>query len=427
MWQKVITKLQSEVAVNSAKLLSANIITQIIGLLVYPIITRLYTPEDFGLINLFLSIAGVLSIIATAELQYSIVLPKEDNKAIACLQLGIATTLVTTIIVCGTIPFAQYISQIFKTPSLAQWYWAIPIFVFLSSLWNLLNYWCTRNKFYNDICLYQCTQSIANAGAKCGFGYAGLLNGGLIFSAILSPFIALTTLCFRLFKREKLRLFPIQKTNIQIVSKEYANFPKYSLPRALLNYLSGNLPILLLTPFFGLTEIGFLGLALTLGFRPINIISNSIYQVFYQKTSKLVQNRESIRDFHSQFIKNSVCIFLPLSIIIFCFSSDICSILLGNKWAQIGIYINAMMIWLLVSVLAGPISYLPDIFQKQKIGLFFEVALFAARLIALLIGIFSNNFLFTIFLYSIFSFAIITIQLFWFRKLIHNYESSRQY
>ncbi|MGN1239473.1 MAG: oligosaccharide flippase family protein, partial [Paludibacteraceae bacterium] len=66
---------RSELVRNSAKLLSANVIAQAIGLLVYPILTRLYSPEDFGLLNLFLSIGGVLVLLSTAEYQYAIVLP----------------------------------------------------------------------------------------------------------------------------------------------------------------------------------------------------------------------------------------------------------------------------------------------------------------------------------------------------------------
>ena len=72
--------IQSDGIRNFAKLLSANVVAQAIGLLVYPILTRLYAPDDFGLLNLFLSIGGVLVILATAEYQYAIVLTKRMRK-----------------------------------------------------------------------------------------------------------------------------------------------------------------------------------------------------------------------------------------------------------------------------------------------------------------------------------------------------------
>ena len=66
---------------NFTKLLSANVVAQVIGLVVYPILTRMYAPEDFGLLNLFMSIGGVLAILSTAEYYYAIVLPKEEKDA----------------------------------------------------------------------------------------------------------------------------------------------------------------------------------------------------------------------------------------------------------------------------------------------------------------------------------------------------------
>ena len=74
--KKITNSVRSEFGRNSAKLLSSNAIAQIIGLLIYPILSRLYSPDDFGLVNLFLSIGGVITLFATAEYQYAIMLPK---------------------------------------------------------------------------------------------------------------------------------------------------------------------------------------------------------------------------------------------------------------------------------------------------------------------------------------------------------------
>jgi O-antigen/teichoic acid export membrane protein len=52
---------------NFTKLLSANVVAQVIGLVVYPILTRIYAPEDFGLLNLFLSIGNVLIVLSIAD------------------------------------------------------------------------------------------------------------------------------------------------------------------------------------------------------------------------------------------------------------------------------------------------------------------------------------------------------------------------
>ena len=425
-WQKVTNIFSSDIFRSSAKLLSASVIVQIVGLLIYPILTRLYSPENFGMINLFLSISGVLTILSTAELQYSIVLPKSEERAVACFHVGFFSACAFFVLLLCTIPFSESIAQLFNAPDLVSWYWGIPIFVFLSSLWILLNYWYTREKQFGAISKYQITQCVANAGAKCGFGFAGFLNGGLIFSALLSPFIAL---CFSITNTSKefiKPLFVIKKEENFKALREYANFPKYSLPRAIINYVSCNLLILLLTPVFGLTDIGFLGMALTLAFRPINMISESLYKVFYQKTAEHVQNNEHIVDFFKRYFLVILLCVVPLLAIIGFFINEIIVFLLGSTWSETADIILYMMPWLVATCFFSPICYLADIFQKQNIGLLFEILLILARLAGIFVGIATNNFHLAILWYSLASIVVTAIQVLWYWHLIKVYEVSRQ-
>ena len=422
IWQKIKEFSSSEMTKNSAKLLSASVIVQIVGLLVYPILTRLYSPENFGMINLFLSISGVLTIFSTAEFQYSIVLPKSEERAVACFHVGFFIACAFCVILLCTIPFSEGIAQIFNAPDLAHWYWGIPIFVLLSSLWILLNYWYTRQKQFGAISKYQITQCVTNAGAKCGFGFAGFLNGGLIFSALLSPFIALCFSVANMGKKIIKPLFVINKEENFKALREYANFPKYSLPRAIINYISCNLLILLLTPVFGLTDIGFLGMALTLAFRPINMISESLYKVFYQKTAEHVQNKEHIRDFFKRYFTVILLCIIPLLIIVGLFINEIIVFLLGSTWNETADIILYMMPWLIATCLFSPICYLADVFQKQNIGLFLEILLIVARLAGIFIGIAQNDFHLAILWYSVASLLVTAIQIGWYWMLIRRYE-----
>ena len=86
---------------NFTKLLSANVVAQVIGLVVYPILTRMYAPEDFGLMNLFLSISGILVILSTAEYYNAIVLPKKDTEGIWVAYLCTCILLLVVGIILG--------------------------------------------------------------------------------------------------------------------------------------------------------------------------------------------------------------------------------------------------------------------------------------------------------------------------------------
>ena len=124
---------------NFAKLLSANVVAQVIGLVVYPILTRLYAPEDFGLLNLFLSIGGVLVVVSTAEYYNAIVLPEEEKDATSLTYVSLLILIITTLLTAITVIFSQPISLLFKSPDLARYYWIMPLYVFVMGAWNILN------------------------------------------------------------------------------------------------------------------------------------------------------------------------------------------------------------------------------------------------------------------------------------------------
>ncbi|MBO7465208.1 MAG: oligosaccharide flippase family protein, partial [Bacteroidales bacterium] len=103
---------------NTSKLLTANIAAQIIGLVAYPVLTRLYLPDDFGILNLFMTIGGIATIFATAEYQNAILLPKSDKDAAACLHVGFFSTLTVCLLFLLLIPWAPALSDLFNAPDL---------------------------------------------------------------------------------------------------------------------------------------------------------------------------------------------------------------------------------------------------------------------------------------------------------------------
>ena len=411
----------SELVRNTTKLLSANVVAQIVGLLVYPLLTRLYSQDDFGLLSLFVSMGGVLALVGTAEYQYSIVLPKDEKTAVGAWHMGGAILCCVTLLVALSIPFAPQIADLFKAPALTQWYWALPVYVFLMGLWALLNYWYSRHKMFGRIGTYQVTQSVVGAGAKAGFGAAGFLNGGLIVSVVLAPLVAIGANIAASVKA-LIPLRTVDKNAMLSAARQYRNFPCFSLPRALVNNVSGNLGVWLLTPAFGLTSVGFFGMAITLAFRPLNVISNSIYQVLYQRTSERVQMRASIKRIFYQLLTKTALIVGVVFTALYFVLPWLCGWLLSAGWEETGELIRLFLPWLFFSMLVAPICFLADVFGKQKTGLLFEILLVSARALGLMLGIWQNDFHLAVLAYSISSALVICAQLVWYVSLIIRYE-----
>lgn len=416
--------IQSSSIRNFAKLLSANVVAQVIGLVVYPILTRIYAPEDFGLLNLFLSIGGVLAILSTAEYYYAIVLPKQDKDGNAVLAVGLLWLLATTVIVSLTVLLSGPISQLFKSPELAQYYWMMPIYVMAVGAWNLLNYWYIRNKRYNPISRYQISQNLLSAGGKLGLGSAGLLQSGMIYAVVFAPILSLAASLLTSGRRLASALRELTWTDVREQARVYHNFPLYVLPRSFVNMLAGQMPVLLLTPFFGTKAVGFLSLAILLGYTPIGTITRAVYQVMYQHTMERVHQQQAIGDIFRKFLLTASAIIIPVFAVLWWVLPDLTAWLLGADWRLSGEYIRWMLPWLYVSLLSCSINYLFDVFMKQRWGLFFEVLLALMRIAGLAIGVWTGHFLWAVIGYSIATAVALVVQIVWMMAQVRAYDRS---
>ncbi len=407
---------------NATKLLSANVVAQAIGILIYPILTRIYAPEDFGLLNLFQCIGGFLVILSTAEYQYAILLPANDSKAHSCLRVGLFILAVTSILCLLSLPFSDKIASLLNTPEFADCQWGLSLFILFSGGWQLLNYWHTRKKNYNLASTYQVSKSLLNAGLKWIFGIIGWVKGGLILATVFSAIASFLLNIARTRKiypwKEILRFHPNDKET----AGEYSNFPHFSLPKSAIGYISANLPFFMLTPVFGLKEMGYYGMAITLAFTPINLIYNAIYQVLFQDVAWRVNQRQPIQNIFRTFIQRVACIALPIIVILFFILPDFTELLLGEGWSQTGVYIQYMLPWLLISFIGGSICFVTDVFMKQKGHFIFEFGLFTIRLLSILYGIYTQDLRTAVIGFCAGGFFINTLELIWYLLLVKRYE-----
>ena len=409
---------------NFAKLFSANVVAQVIGLVVYPILTRMYAPEDFGLMNLFLSISGIVVIVSTAEYYNAIVLPKKESEGVWVAYLCTCILLLVVGVTSISVFFADEIAQAFNTPALAKYYWLLPISILINGGWNILNYWHIRHTQYSSISKYQLSQSTFSAVAKIGFGHAGMVQGGLIYSMVIAPLLSLVIRIVALYRSGiKSQLLRPAWREISAMAQRYKKFPLFSLPRSFVNMVAGQLPVLLLTPLFGAEYIGWWSMALLLGFTPINMITRSIYQVLYQHTTVRVHEHQPIGGYFRRFTLWVVVVGIPLFGVLYWLLPELTSWFLGEGWEMTSVYLRWMLPWLLCSILTASTGFLADIFFKQQIGFAFEILTAILRTAAVVIGIWREDFTLAIICYAIGTAISILAQYIWLFSLIKRYDA----
>jgi len=429
----MLNLFRSTMVRNAGKLLSANVIAQVIGILVYPVLTRIYAPEDFGVFNHYSSICGILVVVATLELYNAIVLPQSDREARSVLIVSCLPMLVLVALIAASIPFAEPLTSLLRIPDLLPFYWLLPIGVVFGGLWNLMNYWYIRKCAYGRISGYLVSQASFTSGYKLLFGFAGWTNIGLIVSSIVAQFCSLGISIALAWKQYVRPLFhkdimtsdgADDQYSLKQTWHKYANFPKFSFPRSIINYFFGQLPVLVLTPIFGTRLIGFWGMAIMLAFTPISTITRSIYQSLYQFTTDCVNARRHIASYLYRFTRLTLLIALPFFTGLFFILPWLTGLLLGDEWVTTGHYIRWMLPWLICSMLTASTGFLSDIFFKQKQGLWFEILMALLRTLGVLTGVVFHSFEVAIAGYSIGSAIACGAQFIWLLSLVRNYEQS---
>lgn len=334
----MISKLKpkSEFSRNVLTLMTGTTIAQAIPIAISPILTRIYTPEDFGILALFLSISAVFGSIANGRYELAIMLPKKDEDAINIFALGfIITCMISLILLILVILFNDYFIILLGNEEIYFWLYFIPISVFFTGLFNILNYFNNRKKNYNDLRNATILKSIVLAIVQLGVGFVKAGVTGLIVGSLVSNMFANMKLLKNIVNDKNL-ILKLSKKKIIILAKKYKKFPKFNLPSTLADTITQQLPFLIIPKIFNLSISGYYSLSQKLISLPSSLIAKSISQVYFQKISENKKNKVKNMPLLISTIKKLILISLPISIIIFLFAPELFEIVFGKDWKVSG-------------------------------------------------------------------------------------------
>ncbi len=418
---------QYEFVRNSSILLSGNVIAQIVALITYPIITRIYTPEIYGAFNYFIVVATVLALIPTGKYELAILLPKSERKASALFYLsGILNIVFFFLLFILVLFFHDEINYLLSngeetTPLLA---WLLPFFVFLYAGWQILNRYLLRKKKFKNITTYNVTQNLSGSLLKILLGLKGFLQTGLIFGQLIAVFLA-NLISILLGKKSLKSLQRVKKKDLIEVAKEYTVFPKYELPNQVISSLSSSLPVLLLAFYFDKGYIGIYSMAFNIGFMAVTLFSQSISQVLFQRMSEKKRENKDIHRDCVTFCKYCFLYLLPVFILLLFLPESFFTFIFGDKWTGVTLYFKLLIPVFFMSLVVASLSFIPDVFLKQKTAMKIEIVYLILKAVSLFIGILSDSFMLAIICYAIIVVLMLSVKLIWYLRLTKEYELMR--
>ncbi|MBW2003871.1 MAG: oligosaccharide flippase family protein [Deltaproteobacteria bacterium] len=376
----------SEFVKNIAVVMTGTAIAQLLGFLLSPIISRLYSPYDFGVYGSFDAILSVIAAGVTLDYSQAIMLPKDKVNA---LNLFVLSCLSTFIISCLALSLCLTIPSLIFGLINSKDIWILMMLVvgiLVAGLNQSFQAWCIRVKEFKHTSGSQIVRSISSNGTQVLLGYC---NGGgrsLIFATILGNVLASINLTKVLISDLFVSKDQIKWKRIKKLAFDYRDFPMYSASQNVLNSLSRGLGVLLLGHFFGVAVAGAYVFAVRIISVPRRFVLMALRQVLFQRVCETKNLGAPLLPLYlkSTFGLFALTFFPVLVIVIW--SVPIVTWIFGAQWYLAGEFTRFLVLWLMVGFCNVPAELFAKAIRIQRFVFFYDLTLLLARATALLLG-----------------------------------------
>ncbi|MFT4678830.1 MAG: O-antigen/teichoic acid export membrane protein [Flavobacteriales bacterium] len=378
---------------------SASLSGIMIQLIFSPILSRIYTPEVYGLFSIFNSMTVVAGVFATLGYNKAFVLPKEDSIFRSLLRFSLqGTWLVSLLVFVVTLIIGEDLNKWFGSDDLGFWILLLGPTVMLLSLDRIVLDWAIRVKSFKKQSLVSVPITLGTKTFNALYGWlVSSTVEGLIFTTIILYFSRIIVYLARIIPGAFTFLKKLPGLEIRArAKKEYREYPRYIMWGTAISTFSNYLPILVMPILLGSAKpaglLVYAGLILDL---PARLMGSAISPVFLQKASEIhrkdpVQLGPTTWRLYRTLVLLSV---FPL-VILFVVGQPLYGFLFGSEWAEAGQAAEILSVYFLYRLVGSPISSIFNVLRKERQFFFFQIGLFVLKLSALLVGgIFAADFL----------------------------------
>lgn len=364
-------------------LLSGAAVAMTVSYLVQPILTRMYTPDEFGLLDTFVALLALIVPFSSGKYEDAIVLPEEDTEAGHVLKLSLVILTGFTALLAAGLLFRSQIAELLGVAELSHWLVLIPVALLLVRLTMIGELWSVRTKKFKRISVANITRTTTMNVTKLaasGQGVAGLFGGYVVgFISAVALYSRSIVAALRLSSTEG------AVTGMKRVARRYKDFPRFTMPASILGAMVNRLPFLLLLFFFSTEVVGLYGRAFAAIMVPLGVVGSAVSSVFYVFAAErrgTEQLAGSTMRVHDRLVLFAL---YPVAVIVLA-GPEIFSVVFGSGWEVSGSYARVVGVWLFLSGVASPLTRLFDVLERQELELKVTAAIFVLQTSALVVG-----------------------------------------
>lgn len=359
---------------NVTVLAGGTLVAQIITIIFSPLLTRLFTPDEFGVFSIYNSILGIIAPVASLRYMRAIVLPEDDKVSFNVLILSIIVIVISTSLVGLSILGIHVLRTGSGTLALGWLLWLLPLGVLVRGIYRAITFWAIRKKRFYHITKTKVSQYLSRSLTQVGFGLFSSGSGGLVIG-VLVGFIAgiLTFIKLDWHKDRSLRT-AVDLGQISQSAKRYRRFPIFSSWAALINSAGLRTPNLVLAAVYGVQVAGWFSLTERIVAIPITLISQSVANVYLGEAPELARrDPKSLRKFLLRAVLRLFAIGSILIILISLGAPLLFSLLFGEGWREAGVYMQLLSIMFIIQFSISPLSSTLVVLEQQGLWLIWNV------------------------------------------------------
>ena len=376
---------------NFAVVSGGGLVAQLILLGSAPLISRLYSPEAFGVQGLFLSLGGIMAAGAGLSYPIAIVLAKEQEEAMRLLKLSCYIAGVQSLAALVLFYFLGdlFLGQ-FGLGDLTGVILLVPLFMFFTTLSSAVNQVCIRERQFGLTSEVNIVSAIVSVAARIGGGL--FWASGAFLSLVSTLVLLLKTL--HLWTRRKVPApvgDPEQPAaaspgSYWALARRYGDFATLRTPQVLLSTVTRGTPIILLGSLFDVDAAGLYAFAFTFLVIPVDLIATSIMQVLYPKITEAWRAGADIMKMIFKVTAILAAAGLVPVLLLFFAGPTLFGWAFGSVWREAGGFAGWMVVLFYFQILTRPMLTAFPVLKLQKAALVYEIAATLVKILAMYVG-----------------------------------------
>lgn len=348
------------------------------------VLVRLYTPAEMGHFNVWISFVTIGVVVATGRYELAMFAIKSEHEAKDLVKL-VGHVAFWFALASGGVLFVLGRTADMVPVAVVSFLPALAVAIFVMALQKTFGNVLVLHRQFSRLGLSRL--AAAASVALLQFAGAWVLSGsaGLIYGQTLGIMLG-TALLLMLIDRQWLAgCMKSDRRATWRAARQYAQFPKFSLPSDLINTLVGQLPLILMSSRYGADVVGWYGMTTRAMAAPISLLSNSVLDVFKEQAARDYREKGNCRDIYRRTFMTLALIALPPFAVLWLFSEVLFGFVFGEAWRQSGVYARLLIPMFYMGFIASPLGYTIYIAQKQHYDLAWQIGALMVALASFLL------------------------------------------